>query len=143
MSALKVKLFSIQHGSSNPEYIGPCNCQEEESYNDLRLRLKSVGCIEWPFEFWDLEESCRINKKLEGLNTIGKCVYVIPVSFIEDGGVTKWRRIEVVGTSGENEDLPITMEELEDRAGDAAVFGDVILPTDSSRVSVTLSTDSS
>jgi hypothetical protein len=31
--------------------------------------------------------------------------------------------------------LPITMEESEDRAGDAAIFGDVTLPTDSSRVS--------
>jgi hypothetical protein len=51
MSALKVKLFSIQHASLDPEYIGPCNCQEEESYKDLRLRLESIGCVEWPFEF--------------------------------------------------------------------------------------------
>jgi hypothetical protein len=51
MSTLKVKLFSIQDASSDSEYIGSCNYHEEESYKDLRLRLESVGCVEWPFEF--------------------------------------------------------------------------------------------
>jgi hypothetical protein len=135
MSALKVKLFSIQHASSDLEYIGLYSCQEEESYKGLRLCLESVGCVEWPFEFWDLEELCRINKKLEGLNTIGKCVYVIPISSPEDRGTTKWRCIVAFGTIEENEDLATTMEESEDQVGDDAIFGDLILPTDSSRVS--------
>jgi hypothetical protein len=109
MSALKVKLFSIQHASSDLEYIGLYSCQEEESYKGLRLCLESVGCVEWPFEFWDLEELCRINKKLEGLNTIGKCVYVIPISSLEDGGTTKQRRIEAFGTLGENDSVFIIL----------------------------------
>jgi hypothetical protein len=83
------------------------------------LRLESVGCVEWPFEFWDLEESYRINIKLEGLNTIGKSVYVILVSAIEEGGATKRRHIEACGTPGENEDLLNTTEELEDPARDS------------------------
>ena len=59
--------------------------------------------MEWPFEFWNLEELCRINKKLERLNTIGKCVYVILVSSLENGGATKPRRIEAFDTSRQNE----------------------------------------
>ena len=134
MFALKVKLFILQHEGSHPKYIGPCNCQEEEPYTDFRLRLESVGCIEWPFEFWDLEESYRINIKLEGLNTIRKSIYVIHVSSIEEGGAIKRRRIEACGTLGENEDLLNTMEELENPARDSN-SGKQNLSTDSSRVS--------
>ena len=89
--------------------------------------------MEWPFEFWDLEELCRINKMLEDLNTIRKCVYVIPIS--SSKGATKRRCIEAFGTSGENEDSPTTMEVSEDPARDDVLFGDLTLSTDSSRVS--------
>ena len=78
------------------------------------MRLESIGCEKWPFEFWDLEESYRINKKLEGLNTIKKCVYVIHVSSLEIRGTSKQRCIVAFGTIEENEDLATTMEELED-----------------------------
>ena len=60
MVASRVKLFSLEDESSTPKFLGPCNCKDNESYKELRLRLESVGCLERPFAFWDIEECCKI-----------------------------------------------------------------------------------
>jgi hypothetical protein len=49
MVASRVKLSSLEDESSAAEFLGPYNCEENESYKILQLRLKSVGCLEWPF----------------------------------------------------------------------------------------------
>jgi hypothetical protein len=106
MYACKVKLYGLENESSHSKYIGPCNCQENESYKGLRLFLESVGYVEWPFKFWNLEESNRISIKLEGLTTIEKCIYVILVCNADGRGSTKQRRIETFNTSRDDKVLP-------------------------------------
>jgi hypothetical protein len=134
MVASRVKLFSLEDESSTAEFLGPCNCEENESYKELRLRLESVGCLEWPFVFWDIEECCKIKTRLEGLNTIGKCVYVIRVSSDDGSGAAKRRRLEGFGTSGGNGDIGNPPAECVEPANDGDLV-DVSLPVDSSRVS--------
>ena len=93
MSLCKVKLYSLDAESSNPVLISPLVCRENGSCRDLRSKLESRGCVEWPFEFWDIEEKCRIKQTFEGMNTVGERVYVIPAEPVGDEGLAKRRRI--------------------------------------------------
>ena len=98
----KIKLYSITNENARPELISPLVCQVNDTYEDLRQRLELRGCVDWPFEFWEFDDQCRIRKKFESMNTIGERVYVIP---IEDNGcssMSKQRRIEDLGASGSN-----------------------------------------
>lgn len=92
MSLCKVKLNSLEGESSNPVLISPLVCRENDSCRDLRAKLESAGCVEWPFEFWDVEEKCRIKRTFEGMNTVGERVYVIPAEPVGDEGLAKRRR---------------------------------------------------
>jgi hypothetical protein len=134
MVASRVKLFSLDHESSAPEFLGPCNCEDNKSYKELRLWLESIGCLEWPFEFWDVEECCRIKTQLEGLNKIEKCIYMIRVSSDDGTGATKQRRVEGFGTSGGDGDSGNPPTECVEHANDGDLVEDS-LPIDSSRIS--------
>ena len=89
MAGHKVKLFALVDASSSPENIGRCHCKPNEAYSEFRSRLESTHCVEWPFEFYDFEEGCKIKPRMESLDTIGGSVYVIR---IQEGGKTNLQR---------------------------------------------------
>lgn len=41
--------------------------------------MEEKGALEWPFQFWDNEEKCRLRQKMEGLNDMVADVYVQPL----------------------------------------------------------------
>ena len=90
--ATKIKLFSLENEGDDPEFIGPIDMEEGQSFALLRVKLEEVGVIEWPFQFWDASESCRIRPRLERLNTVQPTMYVIPVT-IESNDRQKRMRI--------------------------------------------------
>jgi hypothetical protein len=49
-------------------------------YAQFRQFLEDDNNVEWPFEFWDSEEKCRMNPKLESFNPIAGVVTVIPAN---------------------------------------------------------------
>jgi hypothetical protein len=56
---------------------------ENDCFKDLRVRLEDAGIVEWPFEFWDVEEQSRIKKRAEVVSPIEQSVYVILESTAE------------------------------------------------------------
>ena len=63
--------------STNPEFIGPCKYELGDTYAAFRVLLEEIGIVGWPFQFWDSEIYCRINKKLERLNKVRPNIYVV------------------------------------------------------------------
>jgi hypothetical protein len=45
--------------------------------------LEEAGAVDWPFEFYDFEEACKIKARMERLDTISSSVYVVKIA--EDG----------------------------------------------------------
>jgi hypothetical protein len=75
----EMKLFSLANSNASPKAIGPCECVDGYTYAKLRPLLEGIHIVDWPFEFFDVENRCRINYKLEGLNRLSLDVYVLPL----------------------------------------------------------------
>jgi hypothetical protein len=73
----KVALYTLENESCEPVFEGPIGCCEGDTCRDLRSRLESTGIINWPFQFWDSDQKCRIKMKLERLNHIEDRIYVV------------------------------------------------------------------
>ena len=88
-----MKLWTREHKDADAEYFGKVKVGDGLSYASLRERLEAAKVLDWPFEFWDVEDSCRIRVKIEALNDILEEVHVIPVG---DGNPVpaKRRRLE-------------------------------------------------
>ena len=80
-------------GYSIPEFYSKVKVFVDETYASLRIRLEEKEALEWPFEFWDNEEHCRIRLKMEGLNDVLVDVYVLPLQ-CEDEEPSKRRQLE-------------------------------------------------
>lgn len=102
----KVKLYSVADESAMPKLLSPFVCQSTDTYHDLRVRLEKGSCVDWPFEFWDFDDQCRIRKKFEAMNPVTERMYVIPEEEQQEGGAAKRRRCDEVGGSGSNDLTP-------------------------------------
>ena len=98
----KVKLYSVADESAMPKLLSPFVCQSTDTYHDLRVRLEKGSYFDWPFEFWDFDDQCRIRKKFEAMNPVIERMYVIPEEEQQEGGAGKRRRCDEVGGSGSN-----------------------------------------
>jgi len=103
---LKTKLYSLADDNARPELLSPFFCQAGDTYAELRLRLEEGGCVDWPFEFWDFDDECRIRKRFEAMNPVTERVYVIPAVEEDAGGPAKRCRIEIRGETGSNDVVP-------------------------------------
>jgi hypothetical protein len=83
--ASKIKLYLLDCGDVDAEFVERINTVNGETYASLRLRLHEFGVVEWSFNFWDVEGNCQIRGKLEGMTTIDPHVYLIPSPEIESG----------------------------------------------------------
>lgn len=78
--AYKIRFFALDHDYTELVFIGKIKATKEEPYSDLRPRLGKTYVVEWPFDFWDVEDGLRIRKQLEPLYEIGDIVHVIRVA---------------------------------------------------------------
>jgi len=67
-----------------------------------------VDIIEWPFQFWNASESCKIRPRLERLNTIQPTMYVILVTSESND---RQKRMKVGDSSFVNDLEPIVVAE--------------------------------
>ena len=129
--AIRIKIYALDHEDAEPRWIGPVRADDGASYSSLRERLESMGILPWKFQFWDIEDSCRINVKLESLNSIFLVVHVIPAE--GEGGVGfKRQRIErddIESVGG----LPSNSAELEGTT-DPSEKSATVIPASTSRV---------
>lgn len=131
--ATKIKLFSLENEGDDPEFIGPIDVEEGQSFALLRVKLEEVGVIEWPFQFWDASESCRIRPRLERLNTVQPTMYVIPVT-IESND--RQKRMRVADASFVNDSEQIFVAEGALSEGPSPVMVDPVSTNpETSRVS--------
>ena len=86
--ASKIKLFSLEREDANPNFIGQVDAVDTKQYVSLRLWLEEFSVVDWPFNFWDVEDKYRMKGKLEGMTTVDPKVYVILCLF-EDGAPYK------------------------------------------------------
>ena len=129
--AIRIKIYALDHEDAEPRWIGPVRADDGASYSSLRERLESVGILPWKFQFWDIEDSCRINVKLESLNSILPVVHVIPAEG-EGGAGFKRQRIErddIESVGG----LPSNSAELEGTT-DPVERSATVIPASTSRV---------
>lgn len=68
----KTKLYSLVEETARPELLSPIFCVSGDTYAELRLRLENGSCVDWPFQFWDFEEQCRIRKRFEAMNPVSE-----------------------------------------------------------------------
>ena len=78
MSVFRIKFYSLDAEDVKPKYIGPVKGLEEDCFWNLRVRLEAASIVEWPFDFWNIEEHSRIKKRAETVSLIALSVYVIP-----------------------------------------------------------------
>ena len=78
--AYKIRLFALDHDYTELVFIGKIKATKQEPYSDLWPRLEKACVVEWPLDFWHVEDGLRIRKQLEPLNEIGDIVHVIRVA---------------------------------------------------------------
>ena len=112
MAQHKVKLFILEDVGSVPIYAGRCSCQPNKTYLNFRVRLEEAGAVDWPFEFYDFEEACKIKARMERVDTISSSIYVVKIT--EDGNADrrKRRRVERASTSPEDIQFQETTEAI-------------------------------
>jgi len=63
MESLKkrhIKLWTLDDEDANPEYFGKVKVRDSKLYTSLKERLEVVNVLDWSFEYWYVEDSCRI-----------------------------------------------------------------------------------
>jgi hypothetical protein len=90
--ALRVKLYSLPDDLSDPKYVGPLPANNNDTYAQFREFLEKEGLLDWPFDFWVVENKCRLPSKFEKFNAIGTEVFVAQRSKVE-GGPSKRQKI--------------------------------------------------
>jgi hypothetical protein len=85
-------VLAVEEDGLTPQEVGKIDLVEGDTYDGLCVRLKENEVVEWPFQFWDVEDSCRIKVKLEQLNKIPPIVYVIPMHGLDEQ-LPKRRRV--------------------------------------------------
>jgi hypothetical protein len=90
--ALRVKLYSLPDDLSDPKYVGPLPANDNDTYAQFREFLEKEGLLDRPFNFWVVEDKCRLPSKFEKFNAIGTEVFVARRSEVK-GGPSKRQKI--------------------------------------------------
>ena len=78
--SLKIKLFALEDESGIPQWIIQVSANDSDSYSILQVKLEEVGALDWPFDFWDVKERCRVSRKFKSLQVIKPLIYAVCVS---------------------------------------------------------------
>lgn len=101
--SLKTKLFSLLDATVQPELLSPFFCQTGDTYADLRITLEARRCVNWPFQFWDFQDQCRIGKTFEAMYPVAERVYIIRAVVEVAGGCAEPIRNEVCCETGDDD----------------------------------------
>ena len=55
-----MKMWIMEGNSVVQQYYNKLKVFEEDTYTSLRVPLEDKSVVEWPFEFWDHDNKCRI-----------------------------------------------------------------------------------
>jgi hypothetical protein len=102
----------LEDVGSVPVNAGRFSCQLNETYLNFKVRLEEAGAVDWPLEFYDFEEACKIKARMERVDTISS--FVSDVKIAEDGDADrrKRRRVEGAGTSPKDIQFQETTEAI-------------------------------
>lgn len=93
MAGKKVKIYSFDIEDGGKDWVGTVDVNDGDSYAALRVVLDDPPALDWPYDFWDVEEGCRIRQKLERLNKLPSEVLIVrQAEGVEEGA--KRRRVE-------------------------------------------------
>ena len=73
-----ISIWPLADDSSTPNLFDKVKALGEETLASLRVRLELEEVLNWPINFWDVEDKRRIWKKMERLNEASSNVYIIP-----------------------------------------------------------------
>lgn len=74
----KIKVYTVTHEGAPPKCIGTMKADVGESLADLRVRLEDKKVLNFPFQYWDPQECCRVAIIFESLNDVEDSVFMIP-----------------------------------------------------------------
>ena len=72
------------HEEATPKCIGTMKSESGESLVDLRMRFEEKHILNFPFQFWNVKECCRVAMALESFNDIEDSVFMIWALEVED-----------------------------------------------------------
>lgn len=74
----RLKIWTLTGECAAPEVFDKVKALGEETLASLRVRLESEEVLDWPFNFWYVEDGRRIRRRVERLNEVAEDVYVTP-----------------------------------------------------------------
>ena len=110
---MRVKIYFRKCTGDPPKLLSPMDTDEDTSLSTLRKRLEDLNVFKriGPFEFWDAEESCRIDVDFESVNSVRDCVHLIPAEEDSEGTCLKRPRVVSIGESvGMHDDIHDSFE---------------------------------
>jgi len=71
-AATRIKIFFRKQEGDPPKLLSPMDTYDNASLQTLRFTLECLNVFKHlgPFQFWDVEECCRIDNDFEALNSI-------------------------------------------------------------------------
>ena len=99
---MRIKIYFRKCEGDPSKLLSPMDTDEDTSLLTLRTRLEALNIFKHlgVFQFWDAEESCRIDMDFEALNSIRDSVHLIPaVDEDFEVGPSKRPRIDNGGES--------------------------------------------
>ena len=98
---MKVKIYFQNAEGDPPKLLSPMDAEENTTLLALRRRLEELNVFRWlgRFQFWDVEECCRIDGDFEDLNSIRDCIHLIPADSDLEVNCSKRPRLGSIGES--------------------------------------------
>lgn len=75
-----IKLWTFEDEDVELEYFGKVKVGDGKFYTSLRERLEVANVLDLWFEFWDVEDTSRIRKKIKSLKDIFEDIHVMPLA---------------------------------------------------------------
>ena len=110
---MRVKIYFRKCEEDPPKLLSPMDAEENTSLLSLRKRLEELNVFKrlGTFQFWDVEECCRIDVDFEALNSIRDSIHLIPADSDLEVHCSKRPRVGSVGESvGNGNDVGDSMQ---------------------------------
>ena len=117
---MRVKIYFRKCEGDAPKLLSPMDAEENTSLLSLRKRLEELNVFKrlGTFQFWDVEECCRIDIDFEALNSIRDSIHLIPADSDLEVHCSKRPRLGHVGESVDIGDDVGDSVQLEPAAGE-------------------------
>ena len=98
---MRMKIYFRNAEEDPPKLLSPMDAEENTTLLALRRRLEELNVFRrlGRFQFWNVEECCRIDGDFEDLNSIRDCIHLIPADSDLEVNCSKRPRLGSVGES--------------------------------------------